>query len=541
MPFSQSNKFLNELLAAMESSGGEPSIEEVQNGPLGSEAMGRDPSGNPDGPGDPESTPDPDGSVVPQPNPEDPMANANCPSGNPDGPGDPQADPATEGLISAFKGWREDKRTVAAMYEKSIEELLPTWLAAIRISNNYLYGTEGKKLLQDAINKRQLFDPREFTADPKVVMDKAKVGNADFYYVRIYEGEKVVQLGVPLAPKTKIEASGYTNNAGVVGSDVAVVNGTQYSKTKEPSVETIDEIDMVQEIYAAIRNNRRLGQPGVVPGQAAEADVTVPEPIDFNSIPSGSAIPASAVGKFDEFLKNVSTEKSTHLIEIEGQKDGYDASGNSGSPGEQGDPVNTDGEPKKAPAEPQTTKANDPSGNPGSPGVNGDPVSKSGAPVPQSKTEAERTADDPSGNPDSPGVDGDPDPGFESFIAVCEQAMVTRKPGTVFIPKGMSLESYAMQIGLGEITARALEADLSEAERNKLPNSAFGLPKERKWPLNDESHVRQAIRYFARCPAEQQRELAKNILKAMRKFGMNDVKVGKNNPFRKYCPDVAVG
>lgn len=523
MPFSQSNKFLNELLAAMESSGGEPSIEEVQNGPLGSEAMGRDPSGNPDGPGDPESTPDPDGSVVPKPNPEDPMANANCPSGNPDGPGDPQADPAVEGFMDSFRKWRGKRNLAAELRKKSISELLPDWEKAAFNNSGYMFGDEAKNILvsdcagpNGGIFKAYKMStnlPEEVTSI-ELKLKRVQGPNNMVLWYGIYDGGELL-----------------TDDK----SDIWVVR-TDNLRHK-PVTNTVDVFEMANDIAKAVA----YSDGDVASATATEADVTVPEPIDFNSIPSGSAIPASAVGKFDEFLKNVSTEKSTHLIEIEGQKDGYDASGNSGSPGEQGDPVNTDGEPKKAPAEPQTTKANDPSGNPGSPGVNGDPVSKSGAPVPQSKTEAERTADDPSGNPDSPGVDGDPDPGFESFIAVCEQAMVTRKPGTVFIPKGMSLESYAMQIGLGEITARALEADLSEAERNKLPNSAFGLPKERKWPLNDESHVRQAIRYFARCPAEQQRELAKNILKAMRKFGMNDVKVGKNNPFRKYCPDVAVG
>jgi len=35
-------------------------------------------------------------------------------------------------------------------------------------------------------------------------------------------------------------------------------------------------------------------------------------------------------------------------------------------------------------------------------------------------------------------------------------------------------------------------ADLKAKARNKLPKSDFGMPGERKYPLNDKSHARNA-------------------------------------------------
>ncbi len=44
-------------------------------------------------------------------------------------------------------------------------------------------------------------------------------------------------------------------------------------------------------------------------------------------------------------------------------------------------------------------------------------------------------------------------------------------------------------------------AKLSEKKRDKLPSSAFGLPEERKYPMPDKSHARNA-----KARAEQQEE-----------------------------------
>ena len=76
--------------------------------------------------------------------------------------------------------------------------------------------------------------------------------------------------------------------------------------------------------------------------------------------------------------------------------------------------------------------------------------------------------------------------------------------------------------------------EMTAAERNKLKDSDFGIPSKRKYPLDTEAHVRSAIRFFNYVSKEDEQELADNINKAIRKFNITDIKVGKNNRFYKY-------
>jgi hypothetical protein len=91
--------------------------------------------------------------------------------------------------------------------------------------------------------------------------------------------------------------------------------------------------------------------------------------------------------------------------------------------------------------------------------------------------------------------------------------------------------------------AVAIESKLTKAERDALPSSAFGLPKERKFPLvikgadgeYDWSHLRDAIAYFHTCKDEANKKiLAQNIAKVIRKYNV-DVKISPNNKIRNYA------
>ena len=79
---------------------------------------------------------------------------------------------------------------------------------------------------------------------------------------------------------------------------------------------------------------------------------------------------------------------------------------------------------------------------------------------------------------------------------------------------------------------------LSTKERNKLPDKKFGLPNERKYPLNDKEHVLLAIKFFNYCEKDKRKELANNIIKAIGYYfdsgEQMDIHVGKNNSFREY-------
>jgi hypothetical protein len=64
---------------------------------------------------------------------------------------------------------------------------------------------------------------------------------------------------------------------------------------------------------------------------------------------------------------------------------------------------------------------------------------------------------------------------------------------------------------------------VSKKEEEQLPESAFAFPKERKEPLDDASHVRDAIARFDQIEGvtNQERDEAwKRIQRAAKKFGV---------------------
>jgi hypothetical protein len=66
-------------------------------------------------------------------------------------------------------------------------------------------------------------------------------------------------------------------------------------------------------------------------------------------------------------------------------------------------------------------------------------------------------------------------------------------------------------------------AELSEKQRDKLDDDQFAFPKERKEPLNNASHVRNAIARFDQVEgvSDSERDDAwKRIKKAADKYGV---------------------
>ena len=53
---------------------------------------------------------------------------------------------------------------------------------------------------------------------------------------------------------------------------------------------------------------------------------------------------------------------------------------------------------------------------------------------------------------------------------------------------------------------------ISYKEKEELPDSVFGLPERREYPMPDAAHVRAAEAYFRYCPEELKPKLAKAIL-----------------------------
>lgn len=61
---------------------------------------------------------------------------------------------------------------------------------------------------------------------------------------------------------------------------------------------------------------------------------------------------------------------------------------------------------------------------------------------------------------------------------------------------------------------------LSYRQKEELPDSAFGLPQRREYPMPDAAHVRAAEAYFRYCPEELKPQLAKAIMERAREFGV---------------------
>jgi hypothetical protein len=67
-------------------------------------------------------------------------------------------------------------------------------------------------------------------------------------------------------------------------------------------------------------------------------------------------------------------------------------------------------------------------------------------------------------------------------------------------------------------------AKLSEKKRDKLPDSKFAFPKERKEPLTDARHVRAASARFNQVEdvsKSEKQEAKKRIERAAKKYGVH--------------------
>lgn len=62
---------------------------------------------------------------------------------------------------------------------------------------------------------------------------------------------------------------------------------------------------------------------------------------------------------------------------------------------------------------------------------------------------------------------------------------------------------------------------LDAEERRELNDTDFGLPEERAFPMPDAAHVRAAEAYFRYAPDKDKPELARNILKKAKEFGVD--------------------
>ncbi len=68
---------------------------------------------------------------------------------------------------------------------------------------------------------------------------------------------------------------------------------------------------------------------------------------------------------------------------------------------------------------------------------------------------------------------------------------------------------------------RIMNDRISYEEKKELPDSVFGLPERREYPMPDAAHVRAAEAYFRYCPEELKPRLARAILARAKEYGVD--------------------
>ena len=120
-------------------------------------------------------------------------------------------------------------------------------------------------------------------------------------------------------------------------------------------------------------------------------------------------------------------------------------------------------------------------------------------------------------------------PNYESSKKIMESNLFINKLrySSYYLERDISY--YINDNTIEEVNENAIFADqaeldtyleMSSAERNKLPDEMFGIPSKRKYPLDTEAHVRSAIKFFNYVDPEDEKELAENIIKAMKRFNL---------------------
>lgn len=108
------------------------------------------------------------------------------------------------------------------------------------------------------------------------------------------------------------------------------------------------------------------------------------------------------------------------------------------------------------------------------------------------------------------------------------------------VAKGKDMDEYVNEMSVLDLYHNLTE--MTAEERNKIPDSKFGLPSKRKYPLDTSEHVRSAIKFFNYVDPEDEEELARNIIDNMGKFFDSGEmpKIGKDNRLSKYMTESVI-
>lgn len=74
-------------------------------------------------------------------------------------------------------------------------------------------------------------------------------------------------------------------------------------------------------------------------------------------------------------------------------------------------------------------------------------------------------------------------------------------------------------------------------EQNDI--NKYGVPEQKKFPLDSADHVRSAVKFFNYVSPKYEEQLANAILRRARVYGVDisEINVGDDNRFKKYLPE----
>lgn len=67
-----------------------------------------------------------------------------------------------------------------------------------------------------------------------------------------------------------------------------------------------------------------------------------------------------------------------------------------------------------------------------------------------------------------------------------------------------------------------------------MAETEFGIPEQKKFPLDTEAHVRSAIRFFNYAAPQYEKELASKIISKIHQYNITDLTPSKTNRFYNY-------
>ena len=71
-------------------------------------------------------------------------------------------------------------------------------------------------------------------------------------------------------------------------------------------------------------------------------------------------------------------------------------------------------------------------------------------------------------------------------------------------------------------------------KRSELPDDVFGIPQERKYPMQDKQHVKAAIKFFNYVEPKYEEQLANRIIENMKIYNIDASSIGDKNRLKKY-------